>query len=109
MGNDPRCDLALRTFDPSLPSVAIGAPVLRCVQIELTVDAGRVVRIRIPWRQVGNIAIGVDLAAADLKPLDSSAVIVHEDMQRAHKGSVCEHIEVMNFNVASVQYVSVKC
>src|SRR5262245_3513400 len=80
MGNDRRCDLTFRTFGPSPPSsakVAVGAPVLRCVQIDLPVDAGRVVRIRIPWWQVGNIAIGVDLAAADLEALDPIPVIVH--------------------------------
>jgi hypothetical protein len=54
MGNDRRCDLALRAFGPSSPFsviVAIGAQVGRCVQIGQRREAGRIARIRIPWWQ----------------------------------------------------------
>src|SRR5262249_45557136 len=57
VGNNRRCDLALRTFGPSPPYVAMGAVVVaRCVQIDRGRHAGRIARIRKPWWQIRNIA-----------------------------------------------------
>src|SRR5262245_32681102 len=106
MGNDRRCDLARITFGPSPPYVAMGAVVVAwCVQIGRRNQPG-IAGIRKPRWQIRNIAIGVDRAAADLKPLDPIPVIVRADTQRAHKGSVGEISIELNLHLAAGRIVA---